>query len=57
MGLFYEKQKEWNKALGYYQEAFMEVTEKDERKDIEDSFKRVRSKMKQKQAYTYFITE
>jgi hypothetical protein len=35
----------------------MEVTEKDERKDIEDSFKRVRSKMKQKQAYLYFITE
>ena len=57
LGLFYEKQKDWNKALGYYQEAFMDVTEKDERKDIEDSLKRVRLKMKQKQAYTYFITE
>ncbi|AYL95780.1 tetratricopeptide repeat protein [Mucilaginibacter celer] len=57
MGLFHEKQRNWNKALTAYQDAFMEVTEKDERKDIEESLKRVRLKMKQTQAYTYVVIE
>jgi tetratricopeptide (TPR) repeat protein len=57
LGLFYEKNKQWTKALDAYQKAFMEVTENQEKTDIEQSLKRVRSKMQQTQAYTYHITE
>jgi tetratricopeptide (TPR) repeat protein len=57
LGLFYEKNKQWIKALDAYQKAFMEVTENQEKTDIEQSLKRVRSKMQQTQAYTYHITE
>jgi tetratricopeptide (TPR) repeat protein len=57
LGLFYEKNKQWTKALDAYQKAFMEVTENLEKTDIEQSLKRVRSKMQQTQAYTYHITE
>jgi tetratricopeptide (TPR) repeat protein len=57
LGLFYEKNKQWVKALEAYQKAFMEVTENDEKIKIEESLKRVRSKMKQTLAYTYHITE
>jgi tetratricopeptide (TPR) repeat protein len=57
LGLFYEKNKQWTKALEAYQKAFMEVTENIEKVDIEQSLKRVRSKMQQTQAYTYHITE
>jgi len=57
LGLFYEKNKQWTKALEAYQKAFMEVTENNEKVDIELSLKRVKSKMKQTLAYTYQITE
>ncbi|MEZ2335528.1 tetratricopeptide repeat protein [Mucilaginibacter sp. RCC_168] len=57
LGLFYEKNKQWTKALDAYQKAFMEVTENNEKVDIELSLKRVQSKMKQTLAYTYQITE
>ncbi|MDB4924521.1 hypothetical protein [Mucilaginibacter sp.] len=57
LGLFYEKNKQWTKALEAYQKAFMEVTENEEKVNIEQSLKRVRSKMQQTQAYTYHITE
>jgi tetratricopeptide (TPR) repeat protein len=57
LGLFYEKNKQWTKALDAYQKAFMEVTENAEKTDIELSLKRVHSKMKQTQAYTYHVTE
>ena len=57
LGLFHEKNKQWTKALDAYQKAFMEVTENNEKVDIELSLKRVKSKMKQTLAYTYQITE
>ncbi|WP_183568815.1 tetratricopeptide repeat protein [Mucilaginibacter sp. SP1R1] len=57
LGLFYEKNKQWAKALEAYQKAFMEVTENAEKVDIEQSLKRVRSKMQQTLPYTYHITE
>jgi tetratricopeptide (TPR) repeat protein len=57
LGLFYEKNKQWTKALEAYQKAFMEVVENNEKVDIELSLKRVKSKMKQTLAYTYQITE
>ena len=57
LGLFYEKKKQWAKALDNYQKAFMEVTENSDKVDIEQSITRVRSKMEQTLAYTYHITE
>jgi tetratricopeptide (TPR) repeat protein len=57
LGLFYEKNKQWAKALEAYQKAFMEVTDNKEKADIELSLQRVRSKLKQTLAYTYQITE
>ncbi|MEN0054194.1 MAG: hypothetical protein AAGC65_11020 [Mucilaginibacter sp.] len=57
LGLFYEKNKQWTKALDAYQKAFMEVTQNAEKADIELSLKRVRSKMQQTQAYNYHVTE
>jgi len=56
-GLFHEKNKNWTKSLGNYQKAFMEVTETDDKADIEQAMKRVRAKMKHNLAYTYQITE
>ncbi|WP_295712998.1 hypothetical protein [Mucilaginibacter sp.] len=57
LGLFYEKNKQWTNALTYYHKAFMDVTVNEERADIEQSLKRVRSKMEHTLAYTYHITE
>jgi len=57
LGLFYEKGKDWTKALINYQKAFMEVTDHNDKIDIEQSIKRIRSKMKHTLAYTYQITE
>jgi tetratricopeptide (TPR) repeat protein len=57
LGLFYEKSKDWTKALINYQKAFMEVTDHNDKIDIEQSIKRIRSKMKHTLAYTYQITE
>jgi tetratricopeptide (TPR) repeat protein len=57
LGLFYEKNKNWTKALLNYQKAFMEVTINGDKIDIEQSLKRVRSKMKHTLAYTYQVTE
>jgi tetratricopeptide (TPR) repeat protein len=57
LGLFHEKAKDWTKALVNYQKAFMEVTEHNDKIEIEQSIKRVRSKMKHTLAYTYQVTE
>ena len=57
LGLFYEKNKQWNKALANYQKAFMAVTENEDKTDIERSLKRVHSKMEHTLPYTYQITD
>lgn len=57
LGLFLEKNKNWNKALDAYQKAFMEVTRKKEKEDIEESISRVEAKMQRGATYQYHITE
>ena len=57
LGLFYEKNKQWANAMTNYHKAFMDVTHNKDKADIEQSLKRVRSKMEHTLAYTYHITE
>ena len=57
LGLFFEKDKQWPKALANYKKAFMEVIENEDKVDIEQSLARVRSKMTQNLAVTYHVTE
>ncbi|GAA4333640.1 hypothetical protein GCM10023149_40530 [Mucilaginibacter gynuensis] len=56
-GLFQEKNKNWAAALADYRTAFMEVTDKQQKIDIEEAIERVKSKIQQKQAYTYEVIE
>jgi tetratricopeptide (TPR) repeat protein len=56
-GLFFEKNKNWPKALNAYKKAFVEVTDKKQMERIEDSLERVLKKMQKGNAYQYFITE
>lgn len=56
-GLLYEKNKNLAKALTAYQSAYMEVTDKPTRKDIEESMERVKAKMALANAYQYHLTE
>jgi tetratricopeptide (TPR) repeat protein len=57
LGLLNEKHKDWNKALQAYRDAFMEVTDKDEKADIDDCIARVRQKVQRSASYQYHITE
>ncbi len=43
-GLFFEKGKNWAKALTAYQQAFIEVTDKYQKEEIEESLSRVKAK-------------
>ena len=57
LGLFFEKNKNWTKALDAYQNAFIEVTDKRQRSDIEESLDRLKAKMQNSQSYQYHLTE
>lgn len=57
LGLLCEKQKNWNEALQAYRDAFMEVTNKEEKHEIEDNISRVRQKMQRSASYQYHIAE
>jgi len=56
LGLFFEKSKDWNTALRAYQKAFLEVTCKDRKGEIEESINRVKVKMTRTAAYQYYLT-
>jgi tetratricopeptide (TPR) repeat protein len=56
LGLFYEKSKDWVKALDAYQKAFIEVTGKDQKEEIEESLARVRVKVQHNKVYQYYLT-
>jgi len=56
LGLFFEKNKHWNKALNAYQQAFMDVTGKDLKKEIETSLSRVNEKINKGITYQYHLT-
>jgi len=57
LGLFFEKEKNWKKALDAYEQAFIEATDTDEQKDIEKAITRVKSKMERNKAYQYHMAE
>jgi len=57
LGLLHEKHKHWNEALQAYRDAFMEVTDKAEKHEIEDNIARVRQKMQRSASYQYHIAE
>jgi len=55
--LFFEKNKNWVKALASYRNAFIEVTDKKQKEYIEDSIERVSEKIRKYKAYQYILTE
>ena len=56
LGLYAEKNKEWNKALQAYRNAFMESTMKEQLESTEESISRIRLKMRQSDVYQYTLT-
>ena len=56
-GLFYEKNKKWADALRAYHSAFMDVTHRKQKDDIEESIARVKAKMQQSMAYQYHMQD
>ncbi len=57
LGLFYEKKKDWKNSLAAYHTAFLEVTDKNDKKNIEESLARVNAKIKLGTAYQYHLAE
>lgn len=56
-GLFFEKNKNWVKALNAYKKAFFEVTDKKQKENIEESMQRVNEKLQKSKAYQYDLAE
>ncbi|MGN6181787.1 MAG: tetratricopeptide repeat protein [Mucilaginibacter sp.] len=57
LGLLHEMHRQWNLALQAYRDAFMEVTDKGEKHEIEDHITRVRQKMQRGASYQYHIAD
>ncbi|MFA6246071.1 MAG: hypothetical protein WC615_03965 [Mucilaginibacter sp.] len=57
LGLYSEKNKDWNKALQAYRNAFMEATTKEQLEDIEQSINRIKRKIQQGIVYHYTLAE
>jgi tetratricopeptide (TPR) repeat protein len=57
LGLFYEKNRNWENALNAYQKAFFEVTYKNQKQEIEESLERVKLKIRTRNIYQYHLTE
>lgn len=57
LGLFFEKNKNWEQSLGAYRQALMEVTAKKQKTTIEESIDRVKSKADLSAAYRYQMVE
>jgi tetratricopeptide (TPR) repeat protein len=56
LGLYAEKNKEWNKAMNAYRNAFMEATTKEQLESTEESIDRIKLKMRQGIVYQYTLT-
>jgi tetratricopeptide (TPR) repeat protein len=54
--LFYEKNKCWSKALNAYTNAFIEVTDKEKKENIEESLARINEKMQKSRVYQYHLS-
>ena len=57
LGLFAEKSKDWKASLSAYQKAFMEVTDKQDKENIEESIARIQAKMQKGIIYQYHLSE
>ncbi|RYY36347.1 MAG: hypothetical protein EOP46_06845 [Sphingobacteriaceae bacterium] len=55
-GLFFEKNKNWIKALADYHAALSEVIDKEQQGNIQDSIERVKMKIQQSTVYNYQFT-
>ncbi|RYU92283.1 hypothetical protein EWM62_02270 [Mucilaginibacter terrigena] len=56
LGIYAEKNKNWNKALAAYRNAYMETTTKEQLESTEESIDRVKLKMRQGIVYQYTLT-
>jgi len=56
LGLYAEKNKNWNKALDAYRQAYMEATDKIDHDDIDESITRVKLKIRKSAAYRYTLS-
>ena len=56
LGLYAEKNKQWDKALDAYRKAYMEATTKDQLESTEESIARVKLKIRQSIAYQYTLS-
>jgi tetratricopeptide (TPR) repeat protein len=54
-GLMAEKDKNWSAALTYYREAFMEVTQKSHKEEIEENLQRLKTKVNSGNQYRYSV--
>jgi len=57
LGLYAEKKKDWNKAIGYYRLALLESTDKKEQDGLEEGIKRVKDKKRLGVKYNYLVSE
>src|SRR6185503_6050416 len=57
LGLFYEKNKNWTKALAEYRRAYAEVTDNKLMEGINESISRVKGKVMLTKAFQYHLTE
>ncbi|OOQ61626.1 hypothetical protein [Mucilaginibacter pedocola] len=57
LGLFAEKNMEWQKALQAYRNAYMASTDKSMHDEYKESIVRVKDKMQQRDAYVYTLAE
>lgn len=56
-GLVAEHHKNWTAATAHYRNAFLEVTDKALKEEIEESLKRVSQKVRKSQAYNYTVID
>lgn len=56
-GLLAERVKDWNEATKSFRKAFLEVTDKSQKEEIEEALKRISEKVNQAKLFHYTITE
>ncbi|NCD71992.1 tetratricopeptide repeat protein [Mucilaginibacter agri] len=56
-GLIAERHRDWTTATAHYRNAFLEVTDKALKEEIEESLKRVSQKARKSQGYNYTVVD
>jgi len=57
MALCCENNRKWNQALSYYQQALMQVTDKQQNEEFEENLNRVKLKIEKSKAYVYHLSD